>query len=873
MASKNKDEKQFSKKKMLSLTLILVLTISTLTAVTTLLPSAFAANRTPYAFLSVAPSPIGVEQTVAVVMWLDVLPPIAADGTQTAWENFNVKITTPSGATENRGPINSDAVASAYFSYTPAEIGTYKFQFSFPGQNAVDGNYYEPATSPEVTLVVQQEQIQGWTPTPIPTGYWQRPIYGENREWYELGGNWLGVPLTYGNGYSSSGAFNPYTKAPESAHILWNKEVAWGGIVGGDLNTVAYYTGLSYQSKYAPPIIMYGKLFYNLPLSDRNNAGGAVCVDLRTGEQTWWQNITLTVGQIYDYESPNQHGAIPYLWQTGSTYRMYDPLTGNLLLTLANASAGRITISPKGDLIVYVLNGQNNYLIKWNSSYAQYNYPGTVGSSAWQWRPPIGTVQDWKAGIEWNVSVPDVPGRQTIACIGDGVIVATSQADDTTITTVGYDANTGAQKWVTNLTSNVALRPNYFVVPANNGIFLFFRQETMQFTAYSLETGTKVWTTKPYDNAWGMYTSSVVGLGASNPQIAYDTLYSVAYDGKIHAYDAKTGDNLWEFYTGSAGFETPYGTYPLGSGTFAIADGKIYAATGEHSPNVPMWRGGRIYCVDAYNGKGIWNLTGWWQNPAVADGYLTAFNNYDSKVYCIGKGQTATTITTTPGIGNIITIQGTVTDQSPGQTCLGIPAKGTPAIADEYMTQWMEYLYMQKPKPTDATGVLVKLTAIDQNGQNYNIGTVTTDNSGTYAISWAPPTAGLYKVVATFEGSKSYYESSAQTHFSVDFTQANPITPPTSNPPQTTPPQTTQPTPPTPSPIIEQPPTSQTTPTTLILISATAIIIAITLTALILNKHNKHKNTPTYTKTNQSLKTTKHHTPTTNSTSSFFKIN
>jgi outer membrane protein assembly factor BamB len=491
-----------------------------------------------------------------------------------------------------------------------------------------------------------------------------------------------------------------------------------------------------------------------------------------------------------------------------------------LLLTLANASPGRITMSPNGEMIVYVLDGQNNQLIKWNSSYASYNYPGTVGTNAWQWRPPIGTTQDWREGIQWNVSVPDVPGRQSIACIGDGVIVATSQADDITITAVGYNATTGAQKWAINISSNVAIRPTYFVVPASNGIFLFFRQETMEFYAYSLETGDLVWgPTKPYDSAWGMYTSSVVGLGASNPQIAYDTLYSVAYDGKIHAFDVKTGDTLWEFSTGSAGFETPYGTYPLGSGTFAIADGKIYAATGEHSPNAPMWRGGRIYCVDAYNGKGIWNLSGWWQNPAVADGYLTAFNNYDCKVYCIGKGQTATTVTATPGIGNVVTIQGTVTDQSPGQTCLGIPAAGTPAIADEYMTQWMEYLYMQKTMPSDATGVPVTLFISDQNGNIVDTIQTTSDITGHYATSWTPPSTGTYMITAAFDGTNSYFASTGKTAIAVG--------------------PTTGAATPAPTPDVVSPPTSDSPTTTYIIVITIAIIIVVAATALVLSKRSK----------------------------------
>jgi outer membrane protein assembly factor BamB len=451
---------------------------------------------------------------------------------------------------------------------------------------------------------------------------------------------------------------------------------------------------------------------------------------------------------------------------------MFDPFTGDLLLTLANASRGRITMSPNGDMLVYVHNAANKWLAMWNSSYAQYNYPGTVGSSAWQWRPPIGTTQDWKDGIQWNVTIPELPvSRASLAWIGEGVLIAAFQADINTLTAVGYDTTTGSQKWAINITSNAAVRPNYFIAPIGNGVFTFFKQETMEFYAYSIETGELVWgPTEPYDNSWGMFTSSTGGLGGENPVIAYNTLYAVAYDGKIHAFDITTGDSLWEFWTGSSGFETPYGTYPLGSGTFAVADGKIYAATGEHSPCSPMWRGGRIYAVDAYSGKGIWNLTGWWQNPAVADGYLTAFNNYDSHVYCIGKGLTSTTVSVQNDViadGNSVIIKGTVTDQSPGDTCLGVPAAGTPAISDEDMTEWMEYLYMQQPYPEDATGVKVHLAAIDPNGNLQEIGNSITDLNGNFGKMWSPDIPGEYKIIATFEGSKSYYSSEATTYIAV----------------------------------------------------------------------------------------------------------
>jgi hypothetical protein len=117
--------------------------------------------------------------------------------------------------------------------------------------------------------------------------------------------------------------------------------------------------------------------------------------------------------------------------------------------------------------------------------------------------------------------------------------------------------------------------------------------------------------------------------------------------------------------------------------------------------------------------------------------------------------------------GNSVLIKGMVTDQSPGETCLGIPAAGTPAIADEDMTPWMEYLYMQKPMPTDASGVPVTLDAIAPDGSFVNIGTVTSDMSGMFKKMWTPDDEGEYTIIATFEGTDSYYASYAETAIGV----------------------------------------------------------------------------------------------------------
>jgi hypothetical protein len=147
-------------------------------------------------------------------------------------------------------------------------------------------------------------------------------------------------------------------------------------------------------------------------------------------------------------------------------------------------------------------------------------------------------------------------------------------------------------------------------------------------------------------------------------------------------------------------------------------------------------------------------------------GYMLSFNAYDNRIYCYGKGLTATTVEVTPVFNSPrqVQISGSVTDQSPGETCLGIPAAGTPCIADEYMSRWMEYLYMQMPKPTNATGVPVTLAYIDSNNNYYVLGSTTTDINGQYSYVFTPEIEGPYTIIATFEGSNSYFSSQAQTH-------------------------------------------------------------------------------------------------------------
>ncbi len=240
---------------------------------------------------------------------------------------------------------------------------------------------------------------------------------------------------------------------------------------------------------------------------------------------------------------------------------------------------------------------------------------------------------------------------------------------------------------------------------ASNGTYAEYTKETMNFIGYSTTTGQKVWgPTQSFTNPLAYYdqTSGVC---------AYGKLYTWSFGGEVKCIDMTTGTVIWNWSTGSAGANTPYGVNPLwiiGNFEGSIADG-VYTSKQAHDYGPPLFSGAKIYAINATTGTEIWDILNFASGSSlpVIYGYMLSFNAYDNQIYCYGKGQTQTTVDTSPVVNSNsqMMITGTVTDQSPGNTSLGIPAAGTPAIADSSMSQWMEYLYMQSPKPTNATGV------------------------------------------------------------------------------------------------------------------------------------------------------------------------
>ena len=769
-----------NKKMTTTIALFLMLTITIVT-----LPVTNALTHTEsatYAFITVSPDPIGVGQPMFVNMWLVEANPLSGANEVNVWHAFTLLITKPDGPTET---LMKDANAGGgqSFIYIPDQVGNYTFKFTFPGEQITTStidNLYKSSTA-TTTCTVQQDPIAELPQNPIPTDYWQRPINWENQYWYPISGNWFGDINLWENtqAHGNTQGINPDTVAPQSAHILWTLPIAFGGQIGGsmysDNDKSNYFVGKSYKEYWTSPVIMNGVMYYNSPLGIPPRTG-VTAVDIRTGKELWHnENISeVNFGTIYSEHNPNEVGGWPYLWTAGSTYTMYDANTGRKILDVTGMS-GTPIINPNGELLVYrmqAINTTHGYLSMWNASRGTGS-SGSIPWDTWTYDTPAGATLKSTKGIQWNVTVPIYPQSGTsvsIWCINDGVVLVTgSKSVQDYQTEAGYDATTGALLWYTNRTIGMIQETNAFLPgPVSNGIYTEHNKEVGTYYAFDIHTGAQLWgPTKPDSNAWNSFTRQGIGDG---------NVFMMAGVSSARAYDAKNGSLVWEFFAESAGLQATTPTYPFeGMYNCLVGGGMTFLATSNSHGN-QLFRGAKMYAVNMTTGTEEWSLDGFYGEAhagghAMADGYLVAHNMYDNQVYIIGKGQSATTISAPTAVqimGSSILLQGTITDQSPGQTCLGMPTAGTPAISDASMSQWMSYLYMQKPKPTNATGVPVTISVVDANGNYREIGTTTSDSDGFYSLNWKPDIEGKFTVYASFGGSESYWPSHAVTAFAVD---------------------------------------------------------------------------------------------------------
>ena len=893
-------KKLFKNRKFFVIPLMLLLFCS---ATFALLPAASA--HTPawtiptYAYLVVSPDPIGVGQTGFIVMWLDKVPPTAGGTGGDRWTGFTVKVTKPDGTQQTLGPFISDATSAYATLFTPDQVGTYNFVLNFPGQVA---SLYHPVTgipgvtgpasfgldayindtylasSASTTLTVQQQPVTSPPTYPLPAGYWTRPIEGQNTAWSTIASNYL-------RGAAIMDKFQPNGLAPDTPHIMWAKPLEDGGIVGDDANyfvpSVAYYTGLSYEGRFGNPIIVNGRLYYDTPLGNNPTSGPYTCVDLRTGQTLWTNNaISPTFGMIYLYESMNQHGAMNgYLIQTegGASFFgpptpakwvVYDSRTGGWLFNMTNVQAGygagflggygSGANGPSGEALVYTMG--NGWLAMWNSSAGAstplVSVPGN-STDSYQYRP-VGKNADMSRAYTWNVSMAAVaPGSSILRAVPDDVLllstpmssfVSFGTPNPFTVTAVSLKPSSRGQiLWTKSYPAPSGNITRAFgTVDPVTRVFTMTDKETMQWSGFSLNNGNQLW--GPVGNFRDFQYYGTVSHPPAPGFAAYGNLYVGGYGGELMCFDQLTGALKWKYNNTFSGDQTPWGLYPLFIG--AIADGKIYCYTSEHSPNVPLYKGSEMRCVDAYTGEELWTLNSWVaigsfgeEGVPVADGFMTYLNVYDNQIYCIGKGPSATTVEAPmsgASVGSVVTIRGSVSDVSSGAKAKVASGEFSvvPAMSDDDMSAWMEYIYMQKPMPAHAKGVTVKLLAIGPSGEVQDIGSAITDVYGNYGLSWTPTAEGPYQIVASFETTGSYWGSQASTYVSVGEAEA---AQPTETPSTTTTPSTTiAPTTPaptsSPSAVVENP-SGMPTETILVIAAAVVIIVVVAAAAIFLRKH------------------------------------
>ncbi len=797
-----------------------------------------------YSFISVAPDPVGVGQMVNVNFWVNLPPPTASAQYGDRWHNMYVTVTRPDGSTERLGPFTSDATGGTFTTYTPNVVGEYEFQMIFEGQTLVGenlgapasaypeiGDYYKPSESNVFPLTVQDEPIPLPATVPLPTNYWTRPIYGENNEWYSISGNWLGLSAstfaTTGM-YNATGNYNPYTTAPNTAHILWTKPEAFGGIIGGEYGntqTANYYSTSQYEPKFAP-IIMQGILYYTIYPGASTHPAGWAAVDLHTGETIWTKETTelLRCGQIINMITPNQYGALAYLWSipqsaggfmgAQTTYYMSDAMTGDYILTIENATSMTLTSDDNGDLIGYYVNSSNPYeptLNMWNSTrcinlspYVTNYGGGGPTPDQWMWRPPQNVVIDFAPGIQWTAPLPteDTQGNTLIVMVSmfgfsfpsyllgisavqsDVVLLRGTTAGSSYLyqpgwtEEAGFSAIDGHQLWGVVNRTQVPLAIVYTGgVWSGSGAYVQLTESTLSIESFSLKTGQKLWGPTSLPNASPFST-----LG-SNAIVADGQIYIWQYGGDVYSYNILTGELNWEYHSPSAGLESPYGhnsiwTFTVGS----IADGKLFVPEG-HMYSPPLYHGAQQLALNLSTGEVVWSIDAFdvTSGPAISDGIMTTLNAYDNQIYAYGKGPTKLTVSGPDRaypLGTPIVIRGTVTDISAGSQQQAVAANfpnGLPCVSDESMSDWMEYVYMQQPKPASATGVDITISVLDPNGNVYDVGTATSTTEGTFGLMFDPLVPGEYTVYATFEGSESYWPSASATYVYV--TEASIATP------------------------------------------------------------------------------------------------
>jgi len=763
------------------------------------------------AFLSARPTTIGLEQELLINFWMTPAP-----GAGRQYHNYTITITDPAGKSQ---VYHVDSYVADGTNWMPGffnQVGDWTITFDYPGEYFAPGRYIDgklttattggtvyadgvtikSASARMVTVHVQNDMVSSWSGSPLPTDYWSWPIGEEHREWWPIIGSypWWGdgpydktglwdfyYPNTNPT-YNSAYGFTPWVSGPESAHIVWKRTYQMGGLMGGDFggassintDTISTPASITADWQMTPSIVLMGRAYHTLAKPATDGPGMQTyweCYDIRTGEVYWERPLYAGESAPNLIEYGGTSGVVP-----GEQIKPSNPLImsiSNGYLIKYNPNSGvmlyNISIAPMtGSGGTYYMNGyvlgiqdlgvdagaERYRLINWTTTGSSTNFASRVVSNTTYARNALPTA----SMIDWNVGI-----GCTVTSISQGGIY-------TGMTLSAFNLKTGTLLWnktidepIYSNSANLADHGKLAVISAKGSCI-----------AFDLQTGNEAWRTKTLDYPW-----DEPGWGAYSTTSAYGQIFWSAQTG-IYAIDWSSGNINWKFEKDAPPFETPYTgrngqtVYPFVIGSFVV-DGKLYAYSQEHTPDVPYFRGAPTVCIDVFTGEEIWSIGmsgGIFLRRGgivVAAEYMTLATR-EGVMYTFGRGLSETAISAPQlavTLGQPVLLTGAVLDLSPAQA-------GAPCVSKESMAALMEHLHMQVSiggvnDDVLMVGVPVLLDVVDPNGNSYRITTITSDGySGTYAYDgWVPDVPGLYTVTATFEGDESYGSSYATAYFTV----------------------------------------------------------------------------------------------------------
>lgn len=280
-------------------------------------------------------------------------------------------------------------------------------------------------------------------------------------------------------------------------------------------------------------------------------SNSVVALDRATGGVLWATEVPLTSTWPVAYKIDNFHMIVE-----GSCL---DPHTGEILWTSSEFSAdtgifNANVYSPEEKMFYTKV---DSYIKAW--SFADPSKPPT---------------------LVWTTYIPGGGKTGIGTTYGDGKVFAGSFKNQQ----LALDAKTGKVLWTT-------LTKGPMIFSGSYDADRFFRGGTDDNTMYCFNAtnGDTLWT----------YTPGTDGYFTTRCAVAYGMVFELNKDGNLYAFNVETGDLVWK-YQGPGTMLWP--------GHPTIADGKIYATTGQAAQYGGELGVSEFSCLDAYTGRVLWKL-------------------------------------------------------------------------------------------------------------------------------------------------------------------------------------------------------------------------------------------------------------------------